>query len=132
MRCTCISLTMCWYSCPEIVDIGFIVEVNAAQSEVKTLVIKLLVTWFLSDGDLIDVVREPHATKTSPTRVLFLSRGKGYVPKAARQLLVPGVTRNATISVLNALLDRVLQQTQGRRRRSGCYGFNRCHRKFCR
>ena len=54
---TCISLTMCWYSCPEIVDIAFIVEVNAAQSEVKTLVIKLSVTWFLSNSDLIDVVR---------------------------------------------------------------------------
>ncbi|KAL5459893.1 hypothetical protein EMCRGX_G033281 [Ephydatia muelleri] len=38
---------------------------------------------------------------------MFLSRFE-----AARQLLVPGVTRNATISVLNALLDRVLQQTE--------------------
>eukprot|EP00731_Ephydatia_muelleri_P017386 Em0010g484a len=35
---------------------------------------------------------------------LFLSRFE-----AARQVLVPGVTRNATIGVLNALLDRVLQ-----------------------
>ena len=32
--------------------------------------------------------------------------------EAARQLLVLGFTRNATISVLNALLGLVLQQTE--------------------
>ena len=55
----------------------------------------------------------------SPTRQRLHLQGSVSSPEekdlfleAARQVLVPGVTRNATISVLNALLDRVFQHTE--------------------